>query len=92
MISSYKSGAVCLLYLLSDCRVKLFLVLVLTHLMNFPICIGRTSLFHILGVLSGIFNFYSNSNIAFGEKNVETLNAASGLGLRCLPMSHKNGP
>ena len=35
----------------------------------FPISIGRTSLFQILGVLGGIFNFYSNSNRTFCEQN-----------------------
>ena len=43
-------------------------------------------------MLGGIFQFYSNSNTC--EKTVEILirrrvNAASGLGLHCLPMSHK---
>ena len=32
----------------------------------------------MLGVLGGIFHFYSNSNSTFSD-----------LGLRCLPMSHK---
>ena len=41
--------------------------------MNFPISIERTSLFQILGVLGGIFHFYSNSNIRFCEQTVETL-------------------
>ena len=52
--------------------------LCLTHLnkMNFPISIGRTSLFQILGVLVVIF--YFNSSFA-----------ASYLVLHCLPMSHK---
>ena len=47
-------------------------------------------------MLGGIFHFYSNSNTCrkFREKTVEILirrrvNAASGLGLHCLPMSHK---
>ena len=36
----------------------------LIHLsrMHFPICIGRTSLFHILELLGGIIHFYLNSN------------------------------
>ena len=61
----------------------------LTHLsrMDFPISIGRTSLFQILGVLGGIFHLYSNSNRTFCKQTVET--AASGLGLYCLHMSHK---
>ena len=41
--------------------------------MNFSISIGRTGLFQILGVLGGIFNFYSNSNRTFCEKTVKTL-------------------
>ena len=38
----------------------LLLEISLTHLsrMNFPISIGRMSLFQILGVLGGIFHFY----------------------------------
>ena len=48
---------------------------VLTHLgrMNFPISIGRTSLFPILDVLGGIFLLYSNSNRTFREQTVDTL-------------------
>ena len=55
--------------------------LCLTHLnrMNFPISIGRTSLFQILGVLGSNFNF----NLSF---------VASDLFLHCLPMSHKKYP
>ena len=47
----------------------------LTHLsrMNFPISIGRTSLFQILEVLGGIFHSYSSSNRTFCEQTVETL-------------------
>ena len=41
--------------------------------MNFPISIDGTSLFHILGVLGGIFPLYSNSNRIFYEQTVETL-------------------
>ena len=33
--------------------------------MNFPISIDRASLFQILGVLGGIFHFYSNYNKTF---------------------------
>ena len=67
----------------------------LTHLsrMNFPISISRTSLFQILGVLGGIFHFYSNLNRTFCKQTVVVSNqmpcsAASDLGLHCLPMSH----
>ena len=41
--------------------------------MNVPISVGRTSLFQILGVLGGIFPFYSNSNRTFCEQTEETL-------------------
>ena len=41
--------------------------------MNFPISIGRTILFQILGLLGGIFQFYSNSDSTFSEQTVETL-------------------
>ena len=41
--------------------------------MKFPIIIGMTSLFQILGVLGEIFHFFSNSNRKFCEKTVETL-------------------
>ena len=41
--------------------------------MNCPISISRTSQFQILGVLSGIVHFYSNSNRRFSEQTVETL-------------------
>ena len=49
--------------------------LVFTHLsrINSPISIGRTSLFQILGVLGGIFHFYSISNKIFCEQTVGTL-------------------
>ena len=58
--------------------------------MNFPISIGRTSLFQILGVLGSIFHFYSNSNRTFCEKTMETLIRRRVL--HCLPISHeKNG-
>ena len=40
--------------------------------MNFPISIGWTSLFQILGVLGGIFHFYSNSNRKLCKQTVET--------------------
>ena len=57
--------------------------------MNFPISIGRTSLFQILGVLGGTFHFYSNFNRTFCEQTVETLIRRRVLGLHCLPVSHK---
>ena len=41
--------------------------------MDFPISIDRTSLFQILGVLGGIFHFYSNSNRKLCEQTVDTL-------------------
>ena len=41
--------------------------------MNFPISISRTSLSPILGVLVGIFHFYSNSYRTLCEQTVETL-------------------
>ena len=41
--------------------------------MEFPISISRTSRFLILGVLGGIFHFYSNSYRTFCEQTVETL-------------------
>ena len=49
--------------------------IVVIHLngMNFPISIGRTSLFQFLGGGGGIFHFYSNSNRAFCEQTMETL-------------------
>ena len=46
----------------------------LTHLsrMNFPISIDRSSPFQILGVLGGIFHFYSNVHGIFCKQTVET--------------------
>ena len=41
--------------------------------MNFPITIGRTSLFQILGVLGDIFHFYSNFKRNFCKQTVENL-------------------
>ena len=41
--------------------------------MNFPIFIGKTGLFQILGVLGGIFHFYSNFNRTFYKQTVRTL-------------------
>ena len=41
--------------------------------LNFPISMGRTSLIQILGVLGGIFHFYSNSYRSFCKQTVETL-------------------
>ena len=72
--------------------------IVLTNLsrMEFPTVIKRNSPFLFKRILGGIFHFYSNSNGTFCEPTVETLirrrilrSAASDLGLRCLPMSHK---
>ena len=42
-------------------------------LMNFPISIDRTSLFQILGVLSGTFHFYSKVHRIFCRQTVVTL-------------------
>ena len=54
-----------------DITIKMKYVHPLTHVsqMDFPISIDRISLFQILGVLSGIFHFYSISNV----QTVETL-------------------
>ena len=54
--------------------------------MNFPISIGRRSLFQILGVFGGIFHFYSIFDIIFCKQTVETLisSSVSDLGLHCL--------
>ena len=41
--------------------------------MNFPNSISRMSLFQILGVLGGIFHFYSNANETFCLQTVMTL-------------------
>ena len=61
------------------------------HTLKFPISIRRTSLFQILRVLGGIFNFNSNSDRTFCELNSgdcdQTLR--SDHGLHCLPLSHK---
>ena len=40
---------------------------------NIPISIDRTSLFQMLGVLGGIFHFYSNLNRTFCKQTVVTL-------------------
>ena len=47
----------------------------LTHLsrMNFPICISRTSLFQVLGVLAGVFHFYPIFKRKFCKPTVENL-------------------
>ena len=50
--------------------------------MDFPILINWTSPFPFLGLLGGIFHFYSNFKRNFCL-------AASDLVLHCLPMSHK---
>ena len=69
----------------------------LTHLcqMEFPSLIN----FRCKGSLGGTFHFYSNFDRTFCKQTVEILIrksgvwsplfAASGLGLHCLPMSHK---
>ena len=61
--------------------------------MNLPNLISRMSPLQILGVLGGIFHFYSNFNRIFCKQTVETdqtpRSTASDLGLHCLPMSHK---
>ena len=57
--------------------------------MNFPISIGRMSLFQNLGMFGGIFLLFSNSNRTFCEQAVETLSAASDMRLRFLPKSNK---
>ena len=41
--------------------------------MTFPIAIGRTSLFQNLGLLGGIFHFYSNCNRTSCKQTVDTL-------------------
>ena len=70
--------------------------MLLTHLswMNFPISIDRTSLFQILGVLSGITHFYSKVHRVLCRQSVETQIRRRILrhliwGLHCLRMSHK---
>ena len=45
--------------------------------------------FSVLRVLEGILHFYSNSNRTVCKQTVENQNAASDLGLRSLPLSHK---
>ena len=52
----------------------------------FPILINWTSPFPILGVLGGIFYFYSNFKMSFCKKIVEKLSDQI---LHCLSMSHK---
>ena len=53
--------------------------------MNFPIYMGRTSLFQILGVLGSIIHLLANS----GDPDQTPRSAASDLCLCCLPMPHK---
>ena len=55
----------------------------LTHLslMEFHTVINWNSLFLSLGILGGIFKFYSNFNRTFCMQTVETL-------LRCLTLRH----
>ena len=63
--------------------------------MNFPTLISRTAPFPILGVLGGIFHFYSNFDRTFckqtcsGDTDQTPHSAVSDLGLHCLPVSHK---
>ena len=51
------------------------IITTLAHLsrVNFLTLIGRTCSFQILGVLRGIFHFYSNSYRIFGEQTDETV-------------------
>ena len=49
--------------------------------MEFPTVINWRSPFPILGLLGGIFHFYSNFKRNFCKRTVENLH--------CLPMSHK---
>ena len=58
----------------------------------FSILINWTSPFQILGLLGGIFHFYTNFTRNFCKQTVENLIrrfVESGLVLQCLPMSHK---
>ena len=59
----------------------------------FPILNNGTSPFPILGLLDGIFHFYSNLKRNFCKQTVESLIrlrfVASDLVLHCLPMSYK---
>ena len=62
--------------------------------MKFSVLINWTSPFPILGLLGGIFHFYSNIKRNVCKQTVEKpdqtpQNAASCLVLRCLQMSHK---
>ena len=62
--------------------------------MYFPTVINWNSPFLFSWMLVGIIHFNSNFNRTFCKKTVETeqmpRSAASGLGLHCLPTSHKN--
>ena len=59
--------------------------------MDFPISLNWMSSFLVLGLLGGIFQFYSKFNRTFCKQTVETHNVASDLGLHCLSLSHKKG-
>ena len=65
---------------------KLRVLGILTHLsqMYFLILISWTGSFLILGLLSGIFHFYSRFKRHLCKQTVKTL-----IVLHCLPMSHK---
>ena len=61
--------------------------------MDLSSLINRTSLFPILGMLSGIFLFFLNFNKLFCKQEVKILYyAVSDLDLHCLSMSHKKDP
>ena len=63
--------------------------------MNFPISIDSTSLFQILGIVGGVFPFYSKVYRIFCKQTRRAdlaqppQNAAPDQGLHCWPMSHK---
>ena len=62
--------------------------------MNIPTSIDRTRGFQILGVLGGIFNFYSKVHRILCKQTVQDPDqklhpGAADLGPYCLPMSHK---
>ena len=54
--------------------------------MEFPILIHWSSPFPFKGLLGGIFHFYSNFNRTVYKLTVDTLNAASNLGVHCSPI------
>ena len=63
----------------------------LTHLcrMELPTVMKWTSPFPILGLLGGIFHFYSNFKRNFCKQTVKNLIRRRHLVLHCLPVSHK---